>query len=294
MLHLFTQKRGVSCSPSINKCMEPSQLRGCICCWLPVAQWEMVQPCQWVSLLLWQHIPPRLFASHPASFELAMVAKNSYKNNMEDKEREMMLRHAHLQFDDMFVKQNMFMDCWVINNLLINVRKVIQRRYFFLLWTWQPTQGWNDTVWHIMSFNRQNKMSYIEQCPSPFLFLSLQQSGAAGEGEGRDAENEIRMKKEDCWKPRLTTEQWPVQNSTLPPHRTWNTNPNATSYVCSQAHTHLVYLPPYKERYNYYSMHVLACILFSFLANKHWAWISFCPDINLMHLRNTSKWISAP
>lgn len=82
-------------------------------------------------------------------------------------------------------------------------------------------------------------MSYIEQSPSPFL--SLQQSGAAGEGEGRDAENEIRMKKKDCWKPRLTTEQWPVQNFTLPAlgHETQ-----------IQAHTRLVYLPLCKERYN--------------------------------------------
>ena len=57
----------------------------------------------------------------------------------------------------------------------------------------------------------RKKMSHIEQSSSPCLcsFLSLLQSGAAGEGEGRDAENEIRRKKEDCWKPRVTDERWP-------------------------------------------------------------------------------------
>lgn len=55
---------------------------------------------------------------------------------------------------------------WVIKNLLINGWKV---RYFYLSWTLRPTQGWNDTVWRIMTFYRLNKMSYTEQCPSPFL-----------------------------------------------------------------------------------------------------------------------------
>lgn len=55
------------------------------------------------------------------------------------------------------------------------------------------------------------KTSCIYNFPLPFslcAFLSLQQSGAAGEGEGRDAENEIRRKEEHCWKPRRADEQW--------------------------------------------------------------------------------------
>lgn len=60
-----------------------------------------------------------------------------------------------------------------------------------------------------MSFYRKDKLPYTVQSPSPFLcrFLSLQQSGAAGEGEGRDAENEIRRRREDCWKQTLAAEE---------------------------------------------------------------------------------------
>lgn len=43
-------------------------------------------------------------------------------------------------------------------------------------------------------------MSYAELILPFSSSFSLQQSGAAGEGEGRPAENEIRRKEEDCWK----------------------------------------------------------------------------------------------
>lgn len=46
------------------------------------------------------------------------------------------------------------------------------------------------------------KCPTFSNLPLPFsvclFFLSLQQSGAAGEGEGRDAENEIRRKMKEC------------------------------------------------------------------------------------------------
>lgn len=64
--------------------------------------------------------------------------------------------------------------------------------------------------------------SFLSLC----LFLSLQQSGAAGEGEGRDAENEIRRKRKGCSKPRVTAERWPpryIQNLSNPNENKQNT-----------------------------------------------------------------------
>lgn len=78
-------------------------------------------------------------------------------------------------------------------------------------WTLWPTQmKWHHTAFNVFFLDRT-------KCPtlsnrilfSLRLFHSLQQSGAAGEGEGKDAENEIRRKKEDWRKPRGAVEQWP-------------------------------------------------------------------------------------